>query len=96
MAALIFSTSVDFPPYMADQPTTNVATPLASNYPFAAPVNYSSATVTIPVSNLYGSAAASGLAITTVNPNFHNGYTQSFNFNVQQDLGWGTAVQAGT
>jgi len=81
--------------YMADQPTTNVATPLASNYPFAAPVNYSSATVTIPVSNLYGSAAASGLAITTVNPNFHNGYTQSFNFNVQQDLGWGTAVQAG-
>ena len=81
--------------YMADQPTTNVATPLASNFPFASPVNYNNATVTIPVASLYSSAAASGLAITTVDPNFHNGYIQSFNFNVQQELGWGTAVQAG-
>ncbi|WP_263365974.1 TonB-dependent receptor [Edaphobacter bradus] len=82
---------------MADQPTTNVITGLASNAPFAAPVSFnaSSKTPSIPVSNLYGSAAASGLAISNVMQNFRNAYTQSYNFNIQQELPGRVALQAG-
>jgi hypothetical protein len=82
---------------MADQPTTNAVTGLASNTPFAAPVSFnaSSQTPSIPVSNLYGSAAASGLAINNVMRNFRNAYTESYNFNIQQELPGRVAVQAG-
>jgi len=82
---------------MADQPTTNAVTGLALNTPFAAPVSFnaSSQTPSIPVSNLYGSAAASGLAINNVTRNFSNAYTESYNFNVQQELPGRVAVQAG-
>lgn len=81
--------------YMADQPTSNAVTGLGGNVPFAAPVTYNSSTAPIPLSNLYGSAAAAGLAITTIDRNFKNAYTQSFNVNLQQEIPWGIAVQVG-
>ena len=80
---------------MADQPTSNVATGLASNPPLAAPVTYSSSSVTIPVANLYGSAAAAGIGLTTVPNNFRNAYTQTYNLNLQQELPFGVAMSVG-
>ncbi|MBS1821817.1 MAG: carboxypeptidase regulatory-like domain-containing protein [Acidobacteria bacterium] len=81
--------------YMADQPATNVATGLASNTPFSAPVTYNSSTAPIPLTNLYASAAASGLTINTIERNFKNAYTQSYNLNLQQEFPGGIAMQIG-
>ena len=81
--------------YMADQPTSNAVTGLAGNTPFASPVAYTSSAAPIPLTNLYGSAAAAGLTINTIDHSFKNGYSQSFNVNLQQELPWGVAVQVG-
>lgn len=80
---------------MSDQPSTNAVTPLAGNAPFTSAVNYSSATAPIPVGTAYSSAAATGLAVSSIDPNFRNGYIQSFNLNLQQQLPAGVVVQAG-
>jgi hypothetical protein len=69
---------------MSDQPVSGVATGLASNPPAPASVAYSNASVPIPVSTLFNSAKASGIALNSVNPNFRNAYTESFNLNLQQ------------
>ena len=81
--------------YMADQPATNAVTPLASNTPFAAPVTYNSSTAPIPLTNLYGSAAAAGLTVNTIDRNFRNAYTQTYNLNLQQEFPGGVAMQIG-
>jgi hypothetical protein len=81
--------------YMTDQPATNAVTGLASNTPFAAPVTYNSSTAPIPLTNLYNSAAAAGLTVNTIDRNFKNAYTQSFNLNLQQEIPWGVAIQVG-
>jgi hypothetical protein len=83
--------------FMADQPTSNAVTGLASNYPFSNSVSYtaSNATPNIPVASLYTSAAASGLAISSINPNFRNAYTQTYNLNLQQALPGGIVASIG-
>ena len=81
--------------YMADQPTSNVATGLASNPPFSTSVSYANTAVPIPVNNLYNSAAAAGIAINSVNRNFRNAYSQTFNVNYQQELPYGIVAQIG-
>jgi Carboxypeptidase regulatory-like domain len=73
--------------YLVDQPVSGIVTPLASNPPFASAVSYNGAP--IPVSNLYGNAKASGIAIAMVNPLYSNAYVESYNLNVQQALLWG-------
>ena len=72
--------------FMADQPATNAVTPLASNPPFNTSVSYNNAKAPIPVATLLSSAAAAGIAVNSVNPDFRNAYTQTFNLNVQQQL----------
>ena len=81
--------------YMADQPVSGVVTGLASNPPFSTSVTYSNASAPIPVSNLYNSAAAAGIAINSTNPNFKNAYTQTYNFNVQHQIPSGIVLSAG-
>ena len=81
--------------YMADQPVSGVATGLASNPPFTSSVAYSNVAAPIPVSTLYASAAASGIALSSVDPNFKNAYTQTYNFNIQQALPWGVVSSVG-
>lgn len=81
--------------YMADQPETNVVSGLATNPPFSSRVSYTSSSVTIPVASLYTSAAAAGIAVTSVDPNLHNAYTETFNFNVQQEAPFGVALSIG-
>jgi Carboxypeptidase regulatory-like domain len=80
---------------MSDQPVSGVATPLASNPPAPASVAYSNVAVPIPVGTLFNSAKASGIAINSVNPNFKNAYTESFNLNLQQAGPAGIVFSAG-
>jgi hypothetical protein len=78
--------------YLVDQPVAGVVVGMASNPPFSTAVSYNSATP-IPLSSLYKSAAASGISLYGVNPNYKNAYIESFNLNVQQALPWGMVAQ---
>jgi hypothetical protein len=80
---------------MSDQPVSGVATGLASNPPAPASVAYSNAAVPIPVATLFNSAKASGIALNSVNPNFRNAYTESFNLNLQQAMPGGIVFSLG-
>ena len=77
---------------LTDQPTTNVVTPLASNPPLARPLTFSGA---ISLSNAENVATAAGLAPNNVDPNFNNAYIQSWNVNVQREVGQDLAVTVG-
>jgi Carboxypeptidase regulatory-like domain/TonB dependent receptor len=77
--------------YLVDQPITSVVTGLASNPPFSNPLQTTGA----PIGTAFASAGASGLNPNSVNPNFKNGYIESYNLNVQQELGPASALQVG-
>jgi hypothetical protein len=77
--------------YLVDEPITSAVTGLASNPPLSNPLQ----TTNVPVGTAFSLAGASGLAPSSVNPNFKNGYIESYNLNVQQDLGRGAALQVG-
>jgi hypothetical protein len=83
--------------FMVDQPIISVVTGLTTNPPLSNPLSIASTTAqpTIPIGGAFASAGLSGLAPSSVNPNFKNGYVESYNLNVQQDLGHATALQAG-
>ena len=75
--------------YLVDQPVAGTSTILTGNPPFTTAVSYSNSAAPQPLSSIYNSAtAASGFALGYVNPNYHNGYIESFNFNIQQALPW--------
>jgi len=84
---------------LADQPNEGIISGLASNPPNSNPVSLSGgsslASGGFPVGKLYTSAAATGLTPSAVNPNYRNAYTESYNLNVQQDIGYGTVLQVG-
>jgi hypothetical protein len=80
---------------MSDQPVSGVATGLASNPPAPASVAYSNVAAPIPVATAFTAAKASGIALQSVNPNFKNAYTESFNLNVQQAGPYGIVFSAG-
>jgi hypothetical protein len=79
--------------YMADQPVQSVVNGLYTNPPFSTSVNYSGAA--IPVATLYNSAKAAGISVSNVNPNFKNAYTQTYNFNLQQEMPGGVVFSLG-
>jgi Carboxypeptidase regulatory-like domain/TonB dependent receptor len=80
---------------MSDQPVSGVVGGLSSNPPFSTSVNYSNVSAPIPVGTLFSSAKASGIAIASVNPNFKNATTQTFNLNLQQAGPAGIVFSAG-
>jgi outer membrane receptor protein involved in Fe transport len=77
---------------LADQPVTNVVTPLTGNPPLALPLNFSGV---INLANARTVATAAGLAPQSVDPDFHNAYVQSWNLNVQREVGPGIGVTLG-
>lgn len=81
--------------YMADQPVSGTIGGVTSNAPFSSSVSYSNASAPIPVGSLLASALTNGLAIGSVNPNFRNAYTQTYNLNVQQQIGGGVVMSVG-
>jgi Carboxypeptidase regulatory-like domain/TonB dependent receptor len=79
--------------YLTDAPVSGSGGGLASNPPNSSAVSYNG--TAIPVGNLYGSAAASGFTVSSINPNFKNAYIESFNLNVQQALPYGLVGSIG-
>ncbi len=76
---------------MADEPSSGVAGNLASNPPNANPIL---ATGSLPVGTLAG-GNLSALAPYAVNSKFSNGYAESYNLNLQQQMGGGTVLELG-
>ena len=83
--------------YMADQPETGAASGLNSNPPYKNSVTFttSTKTPTIPVENLYSSAGAAGISIAATSRNLNNAYTQTYNFNIQQQAPFGVVTSIG-
>lgn len=77
---------------LTDQPVTNAVTPLASNPPLADPRTFTGA---INFANAKDVAAAAGLAPSNIDSNFSNAYVQSWNFNIQRELGRDLGVTVG-
>jgi hypothetical protein len=77
---------------LADEPVSNAVTGLAANPPNANPVSETGA---LPVGTLYSSAALASLAPSAVNPNLKNAYTESYNLNLQQQVGQGIVMELG-
>ena len=77
---------------LVDEPVTGVVTGLAGNPPNANPV---SQTGSLPVGTLYSSAALASLAPSATNPKLTNGYVESYNLNLQQQLGAGIVMDLG-
>ena len=68
---------------LADQPVTNLITPLASNPPLATPLAFTGA---IRLNNAIDVARAAGLAPQSVDPDFVSSYIQSWNLNIQREI----------
>ena len=69
-----------------DQPIVGLVNPLASNPPFALPVTFTTSGTNLNFGNAY-SLASGSVAPTSVAHNYRNAYVQSWNFNIQQELG---------
>jgi hypothetical protein len=76
--------------YTVDQPTSNLVTPLASNPPFANPINFVDNPPTIqpiPITNAFAMVTASNTASpNAVNHNLKDAYVQQWNLNIQQQV----------
>ncbi len=75
-----------------DQPVTNAVTPLASNPPLAVPLTF---TGNIRLSNAAATATAAGLAPASINPDFEGGRMQTYNVNVERQIGSSLGVMVG-
>jgi hypothetical protein len=79
---------------LSDQPVS-FATNLVTNPPAPASVAYSNTAAPIPVATIFASAKASGIALASINPNFRNAYTETYNLNLQQAGPYGMVFSAG-
>lgn len=80
---------------LADQPVTNLVTGNATNPPFATPVALPANTTT-KLSNATGVAIpGSTVSPSSSDPEFDNAYVQSWNLNVQREIGQGLGVTVG-
>ena len=77
---------------LTDQPVTNVVTPLTSNPPLATPLTFSGP---VTFTNALIVAGAAGLAPANVDPGFDNAYVQSWNLNIQRELGNDLGITVG-
>jgi len=77
---------------MVDMPVANVVSPTSSNPPLATPLTFAG---NIRLSNAANTALASGLAPNSVDPNFASGRMQTWNVNVERQIGASLGVMAG-
>ena len=73
---------------MTDQPTLGLVTALASNPPYAFPINFTptAARPFVTLGNAYNFASGF-VSPASVVPNYHDAYVSEWNFNIQQQLG---------
>jgi outer membrane receptor protein involved in Fe transport len=69
-----------------DQPIVGLVGGLYANPPFAFPVNFTTSGTNLNFGNAFNLASGS-IAPTSVAHNYKNAYVQSWNFNIQQELG---------
>ena len=79
---------------LADQPVTNVVTPVTSNPPLADPRSLTTTLPTIPLTGA-DTIGAAALALNNVDPNFNNAYVQSWNLNIQREVARDLGVTIG-
>jgi hypothetical protein len=77
---------------MVDQPVTNAVIPLASNPPLAVPLIASG---NITLANAAATALAGGIAPSSIAPDFEGGRVQTWNVNVEQQIGPSLGVMVG-
>jgi hypothetical protein len=77
---------------LVDQPVTNVVTPTTSNPPLATPLTF---TGTVRLDSGITTARAGGLAPASVDPGFRGARVQSWNVNVQREIGRNLGVMVG-
>jgi hypothetical protein len=77
---------------MVDQPVANVVSPTSSNPPLAVPLTFAG---NIRLDSAAPTARASGLAPMSVDPNFESGRMQTWNVNVERQIGSSLGVMAG-
>jgi hypothetical protein len=77
---------------MVDMPVANVVSPTSSNPPLATPLTFAG---NIRLNNAVNTALASGLAPNSVDPNFTSGRMQTWNVNVERQIGASLGVMAG-
>ena len=88
-----------------DEPVTGIVTGLNTNPPFSSPLTATPTPIpcatppcpstTVSLTNAHTSAAASGLAPATIDPNFKNPYVQSYNLNIERQLTPSTGLIVG-
>jgi hypothetical protein len=77
---------------MVDMPVTNVVSPTSANPPLAVPLIFAG---NIRLDSAAATALASGLAPQSVDPNFESGRMQTWNVNVEQQIGPALGMMAG-
>jgi hypothetical protein len=84
--------------YQVDQPITGFVTGLSSNPPFALPISVAASTGTpIPLANLATSfnGTPGSISPTAIASNFTNADVQSFNLNLQRQIGRNASIMVG-
>jgi len=81
--------------YQVDQPITGFVTGLSSNPPFALPISVSAATTISNLTGVFNSPTPTAVAPITINPDFRNADVQSWNLNIQQQIGHSAALMVG-
>jgi hypothetical protein len=77
---------------MVDQPVTNVVTPTTANPPLATPLSVSG---NVRLDSALATALAGGLAPQSVDPNFNSARLQTYNVNVERQIGSSLGVMVG-
>ena len=77
---------------MVDQPVANAVGPMASNPPLAVPLTFSG---NIRLDSAAATALAGGVAPNSIDPDFQGGRIQTWNVNVERQIGSSLGVMAG-
>ena len=80
---------------LADQPVTNLVTGNATNPPFATNVALPANTTTLLSNATTIAVPGSTISPSSADPEFNNAYVQSWNLNVQREVGKGLGVTVG-
>jgi hypothetical protein len=81
---------------LADQPVTGLVSPTAGNPPFATPVALPSSVPTVTLGSALARVQASNtLSPTSIAQDFDNAYVQSWNLNIQRQIGEGLSASVG-